>query len=72
MSTDIPTLTDAKRAVKREARNLISWLPDPHVCDHCGSYCTAEEQFVEEQAIYMKVWQCPNEDCGARYHRERI
>ncbi len=69
---NVPDFSDAKKTAREGARKLVPWLPDPHVCDHCGSYCNAEEQFVESQAIPMKVWQCPNEDCGARYYRERI
>jgi hypothetical protein len=53
-----------------QTKTLCPWLPDPHKCD-CGAYCDATRDYVAEQAAVMDVWQCPNDDCGQRYHRER-
>ncbi len=61
---------DSVSEAKEQSRRLIPWLPDPKTCDHCGSLCEADHQYVEEQCIPMDVWQCPNEDCNARYYRD--
>ena len=59
-----------EESVERGKR-LISWLPDPYQCDHCGSLCDADNQYVAEQALPdVPVWQCPNDDCGKRYYRD--
>ena len=57
-------------AVEQEKKNLCPWLPDPHKCD-CGAYCDAEMKYVESQATIMRIWKCPNEDCGKRFYRNR-
>lgn len=65
----------AEKAVEEaqdQAKELVSWIPDPYECDECGYYCDAEYQYVTGQAKYCKVWQCPNEECGNRYYRERV
>jgi len=68
--SDLPTLDDAQDAVEK-ATGLIPWLEDPKECDNCGTYCEADTQYVGQQASYMDVWVCPNEDCRSRYYRNR-
>ena len=70
--SDLPSFGDSEAVeeVKQQGRQLIPWLPDPYTCDHCGSLCKADTQYVESQCYIMDVWQCPNEDCGARYFRD--
>jgi len=51
---------------RQNARRLIPWLPDPHQCD-CGVYCEAKDEFVQEQAMIMPVWVCP--ECESRFYR---
>jgi len=63
---------EASEAIERNTKTLCPWLPDPYECDECGYYCDAEHQYVTGQAKYCKVWQCPNEECGNRYYRERV
>ena len=67
---DIPDLNkgEIQESVENTTRNLIPWLENPHQCD-CGAYCLATQAFVESQAIYMDVWECP--DCDSMYHRTR-
>ena len=67
--SDLPTIDDAKETVSK-ARGLVPWLEDPHQCE-CGEYCEATTEYVGEQAMYVDVWVCPNDDCGARYYRDR-
>jgi hypothetical protein len=64
----IEAAEQASDDVEQQARNLIPWLENPYECDHCGQLCYAEEQYVESQALEMKVWQC--RECDSRYYRE--
>lgn len=69
-------IQDAKDAVgekAREARNLISWLPSPKQCEGCGRYTYADVEYVEAQAMRVRVWVCREGEggCGARYYRDR-
>ena len=71
MGLDRP-IESAEKAVdsaKSATKNLCPWLPDPHVCDECGTYCDATVDYVASQALHMDVWQCP--ECEARYYRNR-
>ena len=71
MGLDRP-IEAAEKAVssaKSATKNLCPWLPDPHVCDECGTYCDATVDYVAQQADYMDVWECP--ECEARYFRNR-
>lgn len=67
---DLPELGKGVEETKSQAKNLISWLEDPHMCE-CGAYCDSDVQYVERQAMAVKVWVCPNEECGKRYYRDR-
>jgi hypothetical protein len=64
---------EAREAAESSVRNLLPWLPDPHVCEECGAYCRSERAYVVETAAFhggaCPVWECP--ECGAMYHRER-
>lgn len=65
---DLPEFADeGVENTKQQARNLISWLPDPHTCD-CGALCKAKTEYVENQAMHMDVWDCP--ECEKRYYRD--
>lgn len=65
---DLPELArDGAESVKAKATSVIPWLPDPWVCE-CGGACVADTQFVEEQAMYVQVWQC--RECKRRYYRD--
>jgi hypothetical protein len=54
-------------ATSKAKGKLLDWLPRK-TCEHCGSLCTAEQEFVERQAMVCPIWKCP--DCSSRYHRE--
>jgi hypothetical protein len=56
---------------KQETKNLCPWLPDPFRCSECQTYCDATVEFVRQQAMPVKIWKCPNEECGQRYYRNR-
>jgi len=56
---------------RETVKNLCPWLPDPYQCDDCGAYCDATEGYVQAQAMVVDIWQCPNEECGQRYYRNR-
>ena len=50
-----------------QGKRLIPWLPDPKRCE-CGSYCDADVQYVEAQAMPVEVWVCPS--CSKRFYRD--
>jgi hypothetical protein len=54
---------------KEQTKVLCPWLPNPHKCPACDTYCDATEDFVREQAMVVDIWHCP--DCGERYYRNR-
>jgi len=63
------TAQEAANTANRQTKNLVPWLEDPHKCT-CGAYCDATYDYVESQALYMDIWECP--ECGNRFHRDRI
>lgn len=66
----VDTAQDTAATVSRHVRQqLFDWLP-AFECTNCGAICEADTQYVERQAIYCEVWQCPNADCGSRFYRE--
>ena len=73
VTMDLRPIQAAEEAVEtfqhKAKGKLLDWLPR-HTCEACGAVCTAENEFVEQQAIYMDVWVCPNEDCSKRYYRD--
>ena len=52
----------------KETKVLCDWLPDPKICESCGAYTDATEDFVAEQAMIVEIWECP--ECGDRYYRD--
>jgi hypothetical protein len=62
---------EAADSARETVKNLCPWLPDPHQCGDCGAYCDATEGYVQEQAVVVDIWQCPNDECGQRYYRNR-
>lgn len=62
---------EAADTAREQVKNLCPWLPDPYQCDSCGHYCDATEGYVQEQAMVVDLWQCPNDECGQRYYRNR-
>jgi len=64
------TAQEAANTANRQTKNLVPWLEDPKQCENCNSYCDADYQYVDGQAQYMQVWQCPN--CEKRYFRDRV
>lgn len=65
---DLPELGKGVEEASNQAKNLIPWLPDPHTCS-CGVYTDATVEYVERQAMPVKIWKCPS--CGSRYYRDR-
>lgn len=68
---EIPELSDATEGLTeaaQEARSLISWLPDPHVCESCNEYCKATVVFDPRMVEYTDAWECPS--CGQAYYRD--
>lgn len=70
----LPELTrDAAEATQSKARNLIPWLPDPHRCEDCGTYCIATQVFDHRTAAFHNratpAWECP--ECQSTFYRER-
>jgi len=63
-------LKDGVQSAQDKSKNLCPWLPDPKVCEECGSYCTATTEYVETQAMPVDVWKCP--ECMQRYYRGRV
>lgn len=64
----IEAAENAVENVKQTARGkLLSWLPR-FTCTKCGALCESDVQFVERQADYLPVWECP--ECESRYHRD--
>ena len=37
-------------------------------CKNCGSECSAETEFVYQEAMPTKIWKCP--DCNSRFYRD--
>ena len=71
MGLDRP-IEAAEKAVdsaKSATKNLCPWLPDPHTCQECGAYCDATTDYVQQQAMVVEIWECP--DCGSRFYRNR-
>ena len=64
---------DVTEKVQQQGRRLVPWLENPHQCD-CGKYCIATEEFVNTNAWVgpREIWECPDDDCGKRYYRERV
>ncbi len=72
MSDYLDNLKNGVEQAREQSKELIPWLPDPYICDHCGAYCEPSEEFVDDAGHvgYTEVWVCP--ECGARYYRERV
>lgn len=64
---DIPDL-DPTDEIQEKATQFIPWLPNPKTCEECGAVCEPTTAFVEQQALIMPIYECP--DCGQRYFRE--
>ena len=58
----------AESAISKAKGATLWWLPDGHTCD-CGAECEPDIQYVEQQAMSVRVWDCP--ECEKRYYRER-
>ena len=65
----IQDVVDAKDKATEQTKRLVPWLDDPHVCDECGAYCDASMGYVQEQAMTVRTWECPQ--CNSRYYRHR-
>lgn len=69
--SDLPEFArDTAETVERQGKVLIPWLPDPYTCDDCGAYCDATEEYVDQQAMIVDVWKCP--ECESRYYRDSV
>jgi len=60
---------DAAELARETVKNLCPWLESPHKCPECNTYCDATEGYVQEQAMVVDTWTCP--ECGQRYYRNR-
>ena len=68
-----------KRAIKEAAESaseaveqskvLCPWLPDPEPCPHCKRHMDATEEYVDQQAMVVPIWRCP--ECEYRAYRHR-
>jgi len=61
-------LADGVERAHKETKVLCDWLPDPPMCAECGRYMDAEHEYVDQQAMYMDVWSCP--ECDYREYRD--
>jgi len=67
----LPTLSESTETASQTVRNLLSWLPNPHQCQECGTYCESGVTYDSQLCMPVDAWICPNEECEMEYYRER-
>jgi len=60
---------EAAESARETVKNLCPWLESPHKCPDCDRYCDAERDYVESQAMEIRIWRCPQ--CNQRFYRNR-
>jgi len=60
---------EAADTARETVKNLCPWLENPHECPDCNRYCDSAEEYVEQQAMVVKVWRCPS--CEQLFYRNR-